>query len=243
MESMADRRRRLIDPEPNTAEENTICYACGSNRAYYMDFGRTVLCPDCQTITDTLVHDAHLAAGKLPDSGARREFESGAVRDISEGKGRCDLLPLCVVSELTNDPLFRYIEEFKNTKEVKNLYIAIGKFSRRVWGNDKSGGIYSMSLELSKHFEAGAKKYSENNWKKGIPLHCYIDSGVRHYLKYLRGDTDEPHDRAFVWNMVCAIWTIQNKPELDDIETDLVDDKYLRMVVDDEIVTAKIDED
>lgn len=31
---------------------------------------------------------------KIKDSGSRREFESGAVRDICEGKGRCDLLPL-----------------------------------------------------------------------------------------------------------------------------------------------------
>ena len=31
---------------------------------------------------------------KILDSGERRQFESGAVRDIAEGKGRCDLLPL-----------------------------------------------------------------------------------------------------------------------------------------------------
>ena len=30
----------------------------------------------------------------IKDSGERREFESGAVRDIVEGKGRCDLVPL-----------------------------------------------------------------------------------------------------------------------------------------------------
>lgn len=29
----------------------------------------------------------------IKDSGNRREFDSGAVRDIAEGKGRCDLLP------------------------------------------------------------------------------------------------------------------------------------------------------
>ena len=29
----------------------------------------------------------------IKDSGNRREFETGAVRDIQEGKGRCDLLP------------------------------------------------------------------------------------------------------------------------------------------------------
>ena len=36
----------------------------------------------------------------IKDSGNRREYESGAVRDIQEGKGRCDLLPLDVVAEL-----------------------------------------------------------------------------------------------------------------------------------------------
>ena len=30
----------------------------------------------------------------LVDSGERRVFDSGAVRDIQDGKGRCDLLPL-----------------------------------------------------------------------------------------------------------------------------------------------------
>jgi len=54
-----------------------------------------------------------------------------------------------------------------------------------------------------------------------MPLHCYIDSAVRHFLKHLRGDTDEPHDRAFVWNLLCAVWTLKNKPELDDIERDI----------------------
>ena len=33
---------------------------------------------------------------EILDSGARVEFDSGAVRDIKEGKGRCDLLPLDV---------------------------------------------------------------------------------------------------------------------------------------------------
>lgn len=36
----------------------------------------------------------------IKDSGERREFESGAVRDMSEGKGRFDLLPMCVLMRL-----------------------------------------------------------------------------------------------------------------------------------------------
>ena len=33
----------------------------------------------------------------IQDSGNRTSFESGAVRDIQRGKGRCDLLPLDVI--------------------------------------------------------------------------------------------------------------------------------------------------
>lgn len=37
---------------------------------------------------------------KIKDSGNRREFESGAVRDIQEGKGRMDLLPWAAIMEV-----------------------------------------------------------------------------------------------------------------------------------------------
>jgi hypothetical protein len=73
-----------------------------------------------------------------------------------------------------------------------------------------------MVLELAVHFEDGCQKYGERNWEKGMPVKRYLDSGIRHYLKWLRGDEDEPHDRAFVWNMVCAIWTLKHKGENND---------------------------
>ena len=143
------------------------------------------------------------------DSGNRRQFETGAVRDICEGKGRCDLLPLDVVSHALNDPTFAYIYLFIDSGERNHLYDALS-----------SCGIfhdyYTLMLEVAKHFEEGCKKYGDNNWQKGIPTHCYIDSAVRHYLKYLRGDKDEPHDRAFCWNILCCIWTCIHKPELND---------------------------
>lgn len=42
----------------------------------------------------------------IQDSGQRREFATGAVRDIQEGKGRCDLLPLDVAARtLSEQPL------------------------------------------------------------------------------------------------------------------------------------------
>lgn len=100
-----------------------------------------------------------ITTSNIKDSGNRRKFSSGAVRDMAEGKGRCDLLPAAAL------------------------------------------------LRLAKHFEAGAKKYGERNWEKGIPLWCFIDSAMRHLLKYMDGQTDEDHLCAAAWNLLCAMWT------------------------------------
>ncbi|MEE0981447.1 MAG: dATP/dGTP diphosphohydrolase domain-containing protein [Acutalibacteraceae bacterium] len=147
----------------------------------------------------------------IKDSGNRREFESGAVRDIQEGKGRCDLLPLDVVAIFKGN-ILTDISQYQETGRTIHLTTALQRFIDKHGSKDMS----TTFLEVSKHFEEGAKKYGEYNWQKGIPTHCYIDSAVRHYLKYLRGDTDEPHDRAFVWNILCCIWTCIHKPELND---------------------------
>lgn len=149
----------------------------------------------------------------IKDSGERREFETGAVRDIQEGKGRCDLMPLDVIAEDILQPKtgLKFISEFTQCGDPKLLHGALSYF-----GLYRNWDVFTMLLEVSKHFEEGAIKYGEYNWQKGIPTHCYIDSAVRHYLKYLRGDTDEPHDRAFVWNILCCIWTCKHKPELND---------------------------
>lgn len=150
---------------------------------------------------------------EIKDSGNRREFATGAVRDISDGKGRCDLLPLYEVGMLLDDEILKDIAAFvKYPNNVGYLYDAIKFFANRVFANHADA-----MLELSIHFEDGCRKYGARNWEKGLDVHCFIDSGVRHYLKHLRGDKDERHDRAFMWNMMCCIWTVKNKPELNDL--------------------------
>jgi hypothetical protein len=72
-------------------------------------------------------------------------------------------------------------------------------------------------LRLAKHFEAGAKKYSDRNWEKGIPLHSFIDSSLRHIFKYMDGQLDEDHLCAAAWNLICAMWTEEKHPNLVDI--------------------------
>lgn len=112
---------------------------------------------------------------KILDSGERSEFPTGAVRDIQEGKGRFDLLPMWAL------------------------------------------------IALAKHYEAGCVKYGDRNWEKGIPISRYMDSGIRHAIKHILGETDEPHLVAACWNFMCAIDTLERiklgllPKELDDL--------------------------
>ena len=153
----------------------------------------------------------------IRDSGDRTEFPTGAVRDMREGKGRCDLMPLEVVACLFPNPaateMLEKIRGFQKYNDTGFLYSCLENFARQYDCDSFQADLSTMLLEVAKHFEEGAKKYGENNWQKGIPVHCYIDSAVRHYLKWLRGDKDEPHDRAFVWNLMCCIWEVDYHKE------------------------------
>lgn len=191
-------------------------------------FGRPISCPggavrtciDCwnQDIpeakkTTTVISEAIAC---IKDSGDRTEFSTGAVRDMREGKGRCDLMPLEVAGRWMSDNILTNLGMFlkyKNSNDTSWLYQAMSMFIAKRYPTNETddcnkANMSDMLLEVAKHFEEGAKKYGENNWQKGIPVHCYIDSAIRHYLKWLRGDNDEPHDRAFVWNIMCCIWEV-----------------------------------
>ena len=160
---------------------------------------------------------------QILDSGNRTEFETGAVRDIQQGKGRFDLMPLDVMSEVFRVELADEVEEssiadvlddvagFQRTGDERWLCAAIAHYSLAV-----NVDLPKLMLDVAKHFENGALKYGEHNWEKGIPISRYIDSAVRHLMKDLAGETDEDHAAAFVWNCMCAAWTMAHMPEMDD---------------------------
>lgn len=105
----------------------------------------------------------------LHDSGERREFETGAARDMEAGKGRFDLLPACAIAR------------------------------------------------LARHYEAGANKYEDRNWEKGIPISVMMDSALRHIFKYMDGKIDEDHLVAAAWNIMGAMWLEEKMPNMQDI--------------------------
>lgn len=151
----------------------------------------------------------------IKDSGNRRTFESGAVRDMAEGKGRCDLLVLKEFNKIhaafCGHPCYflGYIDQFKEDGEPNALIRAFRQMLEELDWN-----LWQAMLEVAIHFEEGAKKYGDNNWQKGIPANVYIDSAIRHYCKFKIGMTDERHDRAVLWNLICCMWTCNNMPEL-----------------------------
>jgi|LFRM01.1.fsa_nt_gb hypothetical protein len=106
----------------------------------------------------------------VKDSGVRREFGTGAVRDISEGKGDMYSLPPAAI------------------------------------------------LRISRHYEAGAKKYSRLNYMKGIPVSSFVDSALRHLFKYLDGWDDEDHLSAAAFNILGAIQMEERNPDMNDVE-------------------------
>ncbi len=82
---------------------------------------------------------------EIKDSGARREFETGAVRDIADGKGRCDLLPLDVVGYILDDDVFIYINNYVRFGGIEDLRSAFRTF---ILLNKKGWDIFTSVLEV-----------------------------------------------------------------------------------------------
>ena len=97
------------------------------------------------------------------------------------------------------------------TGAVRDCKIGVGRMDLMPW---------EAIMEVSKHCEAGAKKYGEHNVDKGIPTHSLCDSAARHLAKYLSGWDDEPHLLAATWNLLWAVQMELKHPELVDTPWD-----------------------
>ena len=86
---------------------------------------------------------------------------------------------------------------------------------------DGKGDMVSMPwealLRLSKHYEAGAKKYERWNYRKGIPVSSFIDSACRHLAKYQCGMDDEDHLAAAAFNILGAMLMENDLPGMQDL--------------------------
>jgi hypothetical protein len=137
---------------------------------------------------------------EIPEFNA--EVNKNSIKQSKFESSRFDLMPLEVVCHILNprgnlDKVVRDIANFMKYNETGYLYSAIESFQSMAYRNS----CYTMLLDVSKYFE----EY-KNDWQKGTPVNQYINAAIQHYLKWFRGDTDEAHDRAFVYNLMCCIW-------------------------------------
>lgn len=79
---------------------------------------------------------------------------------------------------------------------------------------DGKGSYHLLPLiairRLAMHFQNGAKKYGEHNWRLGQPLMAgYFDSAMRHMFCWAMGWEDEDHLAAAIWNLCCLLETLE----------------------------------
>src|ERR1700686_733699 len=59
-------------------------------------------------------------------------------------------------------------------------------------------------IRLAEHYGKGAQKYSERNWEKASTqeeLERFKASAFRHFMQWFRGDRDEDHMCACIFNL------------------------------------------
>ena len=86
---------------------------------------------------------------------------------------------------------------------------------------------YEALEELAKWYEAGAEKYGDRNWEKGISVQDCINRMARHSAKACNGWMDEgpfAHLVAVIWNAMAAITGIKRNP----YKNDFFRDEYLK---------------
>ena len=76
---------------------------------------------------------------------------------------------------------------------------------------------HSALLRISRQMEGALTDHEERNWEKGIPMHSFLDSAMRHLFKYMDGWVDEDHLAAAGTNILMALWTEKHHPEMQDI--------------------------
>lgn len=89
-------------------------------------------------------------------------------------------------------------------------------------GGDELKGRYDLlpwnAIEaVAVHCQKGAKKYGENNVRKGLPAWSLYDSAMRHLNKWFRGWNDEDHLVSAAWNILWLLEQRTTHPELDTI--------------------------
>lgn len=156
---------------------------------------------------------AHILANYVIQSDMMNEMIKADVR-TNVGKALGKLLTyLDTVNPVHLYEAFDYLIQYNYLVNAD----VCGDEDKNWHGVYKLRGLAQMIMDLSVHYKNGALKYAERNWEKGLPIHSFIDSAIRHLCKEILGWTDEPHLIACAWNVVGALYTLETYPWLQDL--------------------------
>ena len=76
---------------------------------------------------------------------------------------------------------------------------------------------HELLTRLAELYARGVQKYGENNWRLANPrnkeeIDRFKASAYRHFIQWLRGDDDEDHLSAVVFNLFAHEWLTTYKP-------------------------------
>lgn len=90
---------------------------------------------------------------------------------------------------------------------------------------------HEMLTRLAELYGRGAIKYGERNWQladKNTPeeINRFKESAYRHFIQWFRGDVDEDHLSAVVFNLFAHEWINEYKEESVNNEKGVIHGKY-----------------
>ena len=101
---------------------------------------------------------------------------------------------------------------------------------------------------LAEHMTKGAQKYGEDNWRKANSpeeARRFRKSAFRHLMQYLRGDREEDHASAVVFNLMAAEYVREKLGVYETLNEEKIESSPLQHFADhlEELLDARFDSD
>jgi hypothetical protein len=163
------------------------------------------------------------------DSGKRQQFSTGMQRDSGDKPLYTEVyapLDACLTSSYRRIMLYRadLCEKVRCFCTETALYADLVVILRTMHGLEShaanedlvAGRCLSLDTRYAELMMRGAQKYDRGNWRKAATeeeLQRYKDSLIRHTVQYLRGDSDEDHGAAILFNCYGAAMILDKLKE------------------------------
>jgi hypothetical protein len=134
-------------------------------------------------------------------------FETGAQRNSPIGKGAPHLIPPEAMNKVLLGIKSENLAEILLWKFLENKNYSLLPYVFFLIFSDSKLDYFPFMKQLAAHYEKGAAKFGENNWRLGQPLPRLFDSAMRHVWAIYAGEVDEDHVSAAAWNILAIIQT------------------------------------